>query len=360
MLTNKRALVATGMAGTPDDHVEKKIRMTTALVPSSSDIKKQLVETKGVLPRTSSLEAPTMLLTGHSGPIYTCKFDATGELMASGGMDKLLFLWRIDGKCENISTLKGCDGAILDLAWYRNGEYLITASADKTGTVFDVESQEKIKRLRGHTSFVNSVSASRRGEPYLLTGSDDGSAMVWDIRVRGAQKTLKDEKSPYPILSCAFSDDSTQAFTAGIDEQISVWDIRKEQVVYKLQGHTDCVTGLSVSPDGRYLLSNSMDNTMKMWDVRPYVSTARFTRQFVGHRHNMDKTLLKCSWNADASRVTAGSADRFVYVWDAQSGNILYKLPGHAGSVNEVQFHPKEPIIVSCSNDKKIYLGEIM
>ena len=36
-----------------------------------------------------------------------------------------------------------------------------------------------------------------------------------------------------------------------------------------------------------------------------------------------------------------------------------YKLPGHNGSVNEVSFHPKEPIIASAGSDKKIYLGEI-
>lgn len=39
---------------------------------------------------------------------------------------------------------------------------------------------------------------------------------------------------------------------------------------------------------------------------------------------------------------------RFVYVWDTTSRRILYKLPGHAGSVNEVAFHPEEPISKSC------------
>ena len=36
--------------------------------------------------------------------------------------------------------------------------------------------------------------------------------------------------------------------------------------------------------------------------------------------------------------------DRFVYVWDTTTRRILYKLPGHAGSVNDVDFHPEEPI----------------
>lgn len=39
-----------------------------------------------------------------------------------------------------------------------------------------------------------------------------------------------------------------------------------------------------------------------------------------------------------------GCVYRFVYIWDTTSRRILYKLPGHAGSVNEVAFHPEEPI----------------
>lgn len=31
-------------------------------------------------------------------------------------------------------------------------------------------------------------------------------------------------------------------------------------------------------------------------------------------------------------------------MWDTTSRRILYKLPGHAGSVNELAFHPEEPI----------------
>lgn len=57
--------------------------------------------------------------------------------------------------------------------------------------------------------------------------------------------------------------------------------------------------------------------------------------------------------------MAAGSADRFVYIWDTTSRRIIYKLPGHNGSVNDVQFHPKESIIVSGSSDKQVYLGEI-
>jgi Prp8 binding protein len=60
------------------------------------------------------------------------------------------------------------------------------------------------------------------------------------------------------------------------------------------------------------------------------------------------------------TQVTCGSADRNVCIWDVASRRLLYKLPGHNGSVNEASFHPLEPIVASASSDKQLYLGELV
>lgn len=138
-----------------------------------------------------------------------------------------------------------------------------------------------------------------------------------------------------------------------------VWDLRTGEVSLTLAGHSDTVTGLRVSPDGTHLLSNSMDNTLRVWDLRPYAPKNRCAKIFTGHVHTFEKNLLRCDWSSDGSRVAAGSGDRMVYVWDTSTRAVQYKLPGHTGSVNEVVFHPTEPIVASCGSDKQIYLGEI-
>lgn len=42
---------------------------------------------------------------------------------------------------------------------------------------------------------------------------------------------------------------------------LQVWDLRQNKLIYNMHGHGDSVTGLSLSSEGSYLLSNSMDNT---------------------------------------------------------------------------------------------------
>jgi Prp8 binding protein len=309
--------------------------------------------------RTSGLLAPNMRLTGHDGAIYTCKFSPDGQNIASGSHDRLIFLWSTYGECNNWGVLKGHSGAVLDLQWQRDGERLYSASSDKSAAIWDVETCTRIKKLRDHKSHVNSVDSAKHGDPFLVTGSDDCYAMMWDARVRGAVHRFQ---SSFAVTSVAFSTDSLMVYSAGLDEKISAWDVRQGQVLYELLGHTDTVSGLRVSPDGTRLLSNAFDNTLRMWDIRPFVSgqlSNRFLGNFVGAQHDFQKSLLKCSWSKDGSRVSAGSSDNFVHVWDVNSKQMLYKLPGHTGAVMEVDFHPSEPIIVSASQDKTMFVGEI-
>ncbi|RZB40011.1 WD40 domain containing protein [Asbolus verrucosus] len=252
--------------------------------------------------------------------------------------------------------MSGHTGAIMELHFTPDGMNLFTASTDHTLGLWDLPTGQRIKKYKGHTTFVNSVQGARRGPQLMVSGSDDTTIKLWDTRKKQAITTFN---SNYQVTAVEFNDTAEQIFSGGIDNDIKVWDIRNHEIIYTLKGHTDTVTGLSLSPDGSYLLSNSMDNSLRIWDVRPYAPQERCVKVFTGHQHNFEKNLLRCAWSKDGARVSAGSADRFLYIWDTTSRRIVYKLPGHNGSVNDVDFHPSEPVVVSGASDKQVYLGEI-
>eukprot|EP00123_Amoebidium_parasiticum_P007143 comp17909_c0_seq1/m.18170 comp17909_c0_seq1/g.18170 ORF comp17909_c0_seq1/g.18170 comp17909_c0_seq1/m.18170 type:complete len:359 (-) comp17909_c0_seq1:81-1157(-) len=305
--------------------------------------------------RTSNLAAPIMMLTGHEGEVNSAKFSPDGQLIASGSFDRKIFLWTVFGEIQNTMSLQGHSGAILDVQWSRDGSHILSASTDKTIGLWDAETGARLKRLKGHTDIVNSCCPARHGD-LLLSGSDDGTVKLWDTRKKHPVTTLDNK---YQVMSVCFSADGVQAFSGGLDNDIKCWDLRKNETAFNLSGHTDSVTGIALSPDGSFLLSNAMDNTVRVWDVRPYKTGNRQTKSLIGAQHNFEKSLLRCSWAPTGKQASAGSADRMVYVWDTTSTRILYRLPGHAGTVNEVQFHPHEPIVLSCGSDRRIFLGEI-
>lgn len=52
------------------------------------------------VPRTSSLQAPTMLLSGHADAVLSVKFAPDGKSLASGSRDKNVYLWNVQGDCK--------------------------------------------------------------------------------------------------------------------------------------------------------------------------------------------------------------------------------------------------------------------
>mmetsp|Transcript_7572 Transcript_7572/g.10864 ORF Transcript_7572/g.10864 Transcript_7572/m.10864 type:complete len:405 (-) Transcript_7572:40-1254(-) len=331
--------------------------------------------------RTSSLSSPTMKLTGHKGSVYALSYSPDGECLVSGSFDMTCLLWNATYDCVNFNVLKGHKNAILDVKWNKDSDFVVTASADHTLGWYDATTGERMKRCQGHEGIVNSVDCAPSHSRLLISGSDDRTARLWDVRTRGDVGILEHD---FQCTAVAYGLDGNTVYTSGIDHLISAWDVRSgnkpgqdikrkrsfgahisssssSNLIMKMKGHEDIITCLSVHPKGTHLLSNSMDGTLKTWDIRPFVPDGkrRHSKTFHGASHNAEKGLLNCSWNKDGTMVSGGSADKIVHIWDELTTEELYYLPGHSGCVNSVIFHPKENVIASASSDKSIFVGEL-
>lgn len=288
-------------------------------------------------------------------------------------------LWRTYGDCENYGILNGHKGAILDLQWSRDSEILYTASADMHLASWDLTSGTRIRRYVGHEEVINSVDMTRRGEDLLISGSDDSTIGIWDPRSKNAVDYIQTD---FPVTAVAMSQAGNEMFSGGIDNDIRVWDLRKKSIVYSMLGHSDTVMSLKTSPDSQSLVSYGMDSTVRTWDIRPFAPTERHIRTFDGATAGVEKNLMGVSWDGQGKRIAAASGDGTVLVWSSENGKMLYKLPGHRGTVNSAEFAPgKEPIcefyltawwacwvvmpanlvsvVLSASSDRTMLLGEL-
>lgn len=352
-----------------DAGAEAPKRARTEIVVSKNSSGGQLVAQRPV-PRTSGLLAPTMKLTGHSSAVNSFKFSGNGGHHAlSGSADRDIFLWNVYGECENYNVLRGHRNAVMEVHWSSDSLQVFSASADKTLGVWDAESGQRLKKLSGHEGFVNGCCPSRSAPHLLASASDDGTVKLWDARRKGCVLTVPHD---YQVTAVSWALDDVCVYSGCLDNVVRAWDVRNAknggggesvpEPLLVLKGHAGTITSLATSPDGHHLLSNAMDSTARKWDVRPFAAggdAARCAAVYEGATQNFEQRLLRCAWSADGERVGAGSADGTACVWDAATAQLLYKLPGHRGTVNEVAFHPTEPILGSCSTDGTILVGEI-
>ena len=134
----------------------------------------------------------------------------------------------------------------------------MTCSTDKSICIWDLNTCERIKKIKAHKEIVNSVDVCKASPNLICSASDDTTVKLWDRRKRGEAMSFD---SNYQALTCCFNENGEQIISGGLDNDIKVWDLKANNLAFVMKGHTDSVTGISLSPDGNYVASNAMDNT---------------------------------------------------------------------------------------------------
>ena len=164
--------------------------------------------------------------------------------------------------------------AVISVAFSPDRKYLLTGSMDHTAMLWDVATNTVVRTFSGHSGSVESVAFSPDGR-YVLTGSADKTAKLWDI---SADKELHTFSDPPRVKrtsvelkrschSVAFSPDGKFVLTASDDGDARLWDAASGEMVRRFTGHTNIVRSVAFSSDGEYVLTGGLDNTVRLWDV---------------------------------------------------------------------------------------------
>lgn len=310
---------------------------------------------KGIIGSTR-LSAPIERLEDHTGEIFSCEFHPKGEILLSAGIRPEIHICSVFGKNSRVMIMQGHWCAVMEVHFSSDGEKVYSCSSDQTLGIWDTFTGIRIARLKGHVGCVNAVQ-SARDLPMLCSGGDDATLRLWDVRQQVNAMTFGNECS---LMSTCFNNQGDHIFTGGLGDVIKTYDIRTGGIVLKLEGHKDAVTGLSLSPCGGFLLSHSLDNTLRIWDIRPTHKGERCIQILPSNQHLVNGNLLRCAWSPDGTKVAAGSSDEEVSIFSVEKGVKLDDLPGHSATINDVDFHPSGRIIASASSDNYLFLHEAL
>jgi WD40 repeat protein len=182
-----------------------------------------------------------------------------------------------------------------------------------------------------------------------LSGSADSTIKLWDIQSGKEIRSFKGHTNE--VTSVCFSPDGRYALSGSYDKTLKLWDINNGKEIRSFKGHAGPVYSVCFSPDGRYALSGSYDNTIKLWDF----NNGKEIRSFKGHTY----VVTSVSFSPDGRYALSGSLDNTLKLWDIQSGKEIRSFKGHTHEVTSVCFSPDGRYALSGSIDKTLKLWDI-
>jgi WD40 repeat protein len=128
---------------------------------------------------------------------------------------------------------------------------------------------------------------------------------------------------------------------------VRIWEPGTGRLIRTLSEHTDWVTGLDISPDGRWVAASGKDSAVVIWNAE----TGEVHTRFEGH----DRWVNRVRFSPDGSLLATASDDRTVRVWSIEPPGLRLILPTRSEAVGVAFLAGGKKLAVGDNDEVHVY-----
>ncbi|MDG2992289.1 serine/threonine protein kinase [Candidatus Synechococcus calcipolaris G9] len=262
-------------------------------------------------------------LNYSSLPALAVAFNPDGHVLAEGGWDRTLRFW--DPTTGHlIQSVVGIPGAIRDLAYSPQGDWLAIAGDNGTAQLLDIAANQRVP-LKGHLSWVNAVDFSPCGKQ-LTTGGHDRVLRLWQIDHSSNHTVIFSYPLSAQIWAIAFSPKGTYLAVTTSEGLIYLFDVATQEIslIHTFRGHKSAVKSLAFTQDQFFLFSGSLDKTLRLWNI-----PLREELWFWDNRDPIEALAL----SHDRTAIVTGGGFGSMKLWDMGQLQSFRQLIENTGAI---------------------------
>jgi WD40 repeat protein len=153
------------------------------------------------------------------------------------------------------------------------------------------------------------------------------------------------------VTDVAFGPNAQTVVSSSLDDTVKVWNLQTGEQMLNLTGHSRDVNAIAISPHGKTLVSGSDDYSIKMWNLQ----TGTLMRTLTGHSRDVNGVAI----TPDGQLLVSGSEDRTIKLWQMGTGMLLRTLFGVAGMIKAIAISPDGHLLASGGLDHKIKIWSL-
>ncbi|OCF43651.1 ribosome assembly protein SQT1 [Kwoniella heveanensis CBS 569] len=315
---------------------------------------------------------PPTKLTGHTDSVVSTGWSFDGEMVATGGMDGRVRVWRrVKGRRGSAEVQEGGAATVEEwkdwefltsletgseitwLQWHPKGNVLAAGCEDATVWMWNLPSGNTLTVLSSHTLPSTTGLFPPPLGRQLLTASLDSTLILWDPRTSSPvwkssifmpPNSPELDPSEHGITSLAVSPNGQIAAVGSSSGKVKLVNLAKGDTLGNLIGHAegesiealvfvDLLGGAAGGGKGVVCVSGATDGKGLVWDV----TTGRVRAEL---QHDEPITSIAAHPSPNLHLVTTASADSTLKTWDIRTGNLIATHSGHVGVVNGVAVAP--------------------